>query len=110
MNWLGHGFKDLKTSFISVLLHCLHISFLVFGPFTMKKIFLVFRKPACPFGQVKTKMYLPESPFSKNSLAGASGLVLMSVPVHILQFQIFTTKCKVAERSSAGHRGSPLIG
>ena len=39
------------------------------------------RKSACPFGQVKTKTYLPESPFFKNSLAGASGLVLMSVPV-----------------------------
>ena len=42
---------------------------------------LVFRQSACPFGQVKTKMYLPESPFFKSSLAGASGLVLMSVPV-----------------------------
>ena len=41
---------------------------------------LVFRKSACAFGQVKTEMYLPESPFFKNSLAGASGLVLMSVP------------------------------
>ena len=40
----------------------------------------VFRKSACPFGQVKTEMYLLESPFSKDSLAGASGLVLMSVP------------------------------
>ena len=28
-------------------------------------------------------MYLPESPFFQNSLAGASGLVLMSVPGHI---------------------------
>ena len=42
---------------------------------------LVFRKSACPFGQVKIEMYLPESPFFKNSLSGASGLVLMSVPV-----------------------------
>ena len=41
---------------------------------------LVFKIPACPFGQVKTKMYLPKSPFFKKSLAGASGLVLMSVP------------------------------
>ena len=46
----------------------------------MKKCF-VFRKSACPFGQVKTEMYLPESPFFKNSLAGASGLVLMPVPI-----------------------------
>ena len=40
----------------------------------------MFRKSACPSGQVKTEMYLPESPFFKNSLAGPSGLVLMSVP------------------------------
>ena len=38
------------------------------------------RKSACPFEQVKTKTYLPESPFHKNSLAGGSGLALMSVP------------------------------
>ena len=36
------------------------------------------RKSACPFGQVETKMYLPESHFFKNSLAGASWQVLMS--------------------------------
>ena len=42
---------------------------------------VVFRKSACPFGQVKTKMHLPEGPFFQKSLAGASGLVLMSVPV-----------------------------
>ena len=41
---------------------------------------VVIRKSACPFGQVKTKMYLPESPFFKNSLAKASRLVLMSNP------------------------------
>ena len=41
---------------------------------------LVFKKSACPFGQVQTKMYLLESPFLKNSLAGASGQVLMLVP------------------------------
>ena len=41
----------------------------------------MFRKSACPFGQVKTEMYLPESPFFfRNLLARASGLVLMSVP------------------------------
>ena len=38
---------------------------------------IMFRKSAC-----QTKMYLPESPFFKKSLAGASGLVLMSVPVY----------------------------
>ena len=41
---------------------------------------LVLRKSACPFGQVKTKMYLPGSPFFKNSPAGVRGLVLMSNP------------------------------
>ena len=49
-----------------------------------KKMCLMFRKSACPFGQVKTKTYLPESPFFKNSLAGASGLVLMSVPAQAM--------------------------
>ena len=44
---------------------------------------LVLRKSACLFRQVKTKMYLPESPFFKNSLAGASGLVLMSNPERV---------------------------
>ena len=44
-----------------------------------KNVFSV-PKFSCPFGQVKIKMYLLESPFFKNSLAGASGLVLMSVP------------------------------
>ena len=48
----------------------------VFGPFTMC---LVFKISAYPFGQVKIKMYLPESPSFKKTLAGASGLVLMSV-------------------------------
>ena len=42
---------------------------------------LAFRKSACLFGQVKTKMHLPDSRFFKKSLAGASGLVLMSVPI-----------------------------
>ena len=33
------------------------------------------RKSTCPFEQVQTKMYLPESPFFKSSLAGASTYV-----------------------------------
>ena len=57
-------------------------------PFTIKEMCIVFRKSACLFGQVKTKMYLPESPFSKKSLAGASGLVLMSVPVECHQDEL----------------------
>ena len=43
---------------------------------------LMFKISAYPFGQMKTKMYLPENPFFKKSLAGASGLVLMLVPAH----------------------------
>ena len=39
------------------------------------------RKSGCPFGQGQDKMYLPESPFFKDSLARASRIVLMSVPV-----------------------------
>ena len=42
-------------------------------------MFVVYRKSAYPFGQVKTKMYLPKSAFFKKALAGASWLVLMSV-------------------------------
>ena len=38
------------------------------------------RKSACLFGQVETKMYLPEGHFFKISLAGASRQVLMSDP------------------------------
>ena len=52
----------------------------------------MFRKSACPFGQVKTEMYLPESPFFKNSLAEASGLVLMSVPVGVLSIKAMIGK------------------
>ena len=49
-------------------------------------------KSACPFGQVKTKMYLPESPFFKNSLARASGLVLMLVPDMLVVILFFLGK------------------
>ena len=49
----------------------------MFAIFCMKMCRLL-KKSDCPF--VQTKMYLHESPFFKNSLAGASGLVLMSVP------------------------------
>ena len=72
-----HGFKNLKAIFFSVLLHCLHISGYL-GQRYRKNVGIVLKKPACLFGQVKNKMYLP---FFQNSLAGASGLVLMSVPV-----------------------------
>ena len=41
------------------------------------------RKSACPFGQVQTKIYLPYSPFFKNSLARVIGLVLMLNPVPV---------------------------
>ena len=71
-----HGFEHYFL-FSSVALFAY---FWVFGPFTIKEMCIVFRKSACPSGQVKTKMYLPESPFFKKSLTGASRLVLMSVP------------------------------
>ena len=63
----------------------------VFGPFTIKNMCLVFKKSACLFGQVKTKIYLPESPFFLNSLAGASGLVLMLLPVKSLQQRLMNS-------------------
>ena len=74
-----YGFNALKTIFFPVLLHCLHTSRYL-GRIFYTKICGLLRKPACLFGQVETKMYLPESHFFKNSLAGASGLVLMSDP------------------------------
>ena len=33
---------------------------------------MIFRKSACPLRRVQTKMYLPEGPFFKDSLARAS--------------------------------------
>ena len=59
---------------------CIVSIFLGICAIYLHKKCVVLRKSACPFGQVKTKMYLPESPFFKNSLAGASELVLMSNP------------------------------
>ena len=53
---------DLNTIFFFSFV-ALFAYFCVFGPFTIKEICIVFRKSACPFRQVKTKMYLPESPF-----------------------------------------------
>ena len=60
--YVYHGFRDLQTIFFSFLLHCLHIS-VYMGHSLSIKMFLVFGKLACAFGQVKTKMYLPESLF-----------------------------------------------
>ena len=67
--------KHFRFSFVAFFAY-----FWVFGPFTIEKNVLSLQKMSLPIRQVKTKMYLPESPFFKNSLAGASGLVLMSVP------------------------------
>ena len=67
------GLKHLLAIFISVL-------FLGIWAIRYRKMCLVFKKSACPFGHVKTKVYLPESPFFQNSLTGASRLVLMPVP------------------------------
>ena len=74
-----YGFNDLKTIFFPNLLHGLHISRYLRRIF-YTKICGLLRKSACSFRQVETKMYLPESHFFKNSLAGASRLVLMSDP------------------------------
>ena len=61
---------------------------MLFG-FTISSIsFSTYRKSACPFGGKKTKMYLPESPSFKYSLAGASGQVLMLVHVRYSGFDL----------------------
>ena len=76
-----HGFKDLKTIFSSVFA-ALFAYFWLFGPFTMKIIVFSVQKISLPIrASEKTKMYLPESPFHKNSLCRVSGLVFMLVPV-----------------------------
>ena len=64
----------------SFKLCCIVSIFLGICAIFLHKKCVVLRKSACPFGQVKTKMYLPESPFFKNSLARASLLVLMPNP------------------------------
>ena len=84
---ISHGFNDYKNhSLLNSV--ALLAYFWVFVPFFYVKKRVVLRKSASPFGQVQTKMYLPESPFFKNSLARASGLVLMSNPAR--QSQTFT--------------------
>ena len=45
---------------------------------------------------MKTRMYLPESPFFKNSLARASVLVLISVPALLLPTSIKTVSLLLA--------------
>ena len=52
-------------------------------------------------GKRKTKIYLPESPFFKNSLTGVSGQVLMSVPglTHISFSSRFRQVHGVTERT-----------
>ena len=81
-----HGFNDLKTIFFAILLLCLHISRYLRRIF-YTKICGLLRKSTCLFGQVETEMYLPESHSFKNSLAGASGLVLMSDPGLVLDYK-----------------------
>ena len=58
-------------------------------------ICLVFRKSACRFRQVKTKMYLHKSPFFKRSHDGPNGQVLMSVPgiIHGISINICFYSC-----------------
>ena len=71
--------KPFSFKFVALLAY-----FWVFVTFFYIKKCVVLRKPACPFGQVQTTMHLPQRPFFKNSLAGASRLVLMSDPVLLL--------------------------
>ena len=69
-------FKDLKTIIFSVLL----AHFWVFAPFTIKNVFSV-QKISLPIrasGKLKCTWW--KALFFKNSLAGVSGLVLMSMP------------------------------
>ena len=69
------GFDDMKTiSFYKLC--CIDSIFQgICIIFYIKKNCVVLRKLACLFGQVQTKMYLPKSPFFKNSLARASTYV-----------------------------------
>ena len=73
--------KPFSYQFCSIV--CI---FLSIRAIQYKKLCLVFRKSACPFGQVKTKMYLPESPFFKISLNGASVLLSTYVGAWELTF------------------------
>ena len=67
--------KPFSFKFVALIAH-----FWVFVPFFYINELVMLRKSACLFVQVQTKIYLPESPFLKNSLAGASMQVLMSNP------------------------------
>ena len=51
----NHGIKDLKT--ISFKFSCIVCIFLGIWAIHYKNNCLVLRKSACPFGQVKTKMF-----------------------------------------------------
>ena len=61
-------------------LQCLVYILLGIRAIYYKNMCLMFGKPTCPFGKVKTKIYLPESPFyKKKSLARATRDVLNNV-------------------------------
>ena len=75
---IPHGFDYFKP--FSFKFCCIVSIFLGICVIFLYKKCVTLRKSACPLGQVQTKMYFPESPFFKNSLAQASGLVLMSKP------------------------------
>ena len=50
-------------------------------PFLYKKKYVVFRKSSGPFGQVQTKMHLPDSPLSKIHFPGQTEPIkLMLIP------------------------------
>ena len=87
----------MKTIYFSVSLHCLHISGYLCH-FLCKYVLSIYRKSACPFGQLQTKMHFPESPFFKKSLPGAIGQVLMLVPG--LEIFIFPGSPHASSRAS----------
>ena len=72
-----HEFNDLKTIFFLCSIVCILLGICAIFYIKMCKML---RKSGCPFGQVQNKMYLPESPFFRDSLARASRIVRMSVP------------------------------
>ena len=90
------GLSKIVYNIIASVAYIIHHNLIIWRPFSLYNCFesfvyfcvcaifykksLVFRKSACPLRHVQTKMYLSERPFFNNSLAGASGQVLMLVP------------------------------
>ena len=88
---------------------CIVSIFLGICAIFLHKKCVVLRKSACPLGRVKTKMYLPESPFFKNSLAGRSGLVCLSDFVLVLR-AVFIFKNHIGYVGSLFHLKVLVVG